>query len=378
VRLPDGSLLPARRRIVYLFNPDADVHWGNVRFRFTEMQERGEIRRVVRTTEARTLLDGRVIPPGEILHHVIRAESTDNVENLATDYQLRLTEHTGPWYDRYVLGKWGSFEGQVYPNFSESLHVLDDPFPEWGWQDWGGYPPPKWRRARGVDFGFGPGHPFVMGWFAQVPADCPRWPRAWILYREIYMTARLVATHAEVAKRMDAEEVQAWARAVDRFNKDPRNVGSPLRTAPAYLSYSLQVADHDAEDRATLEAAGIYTEPAIKDRLPGAQTFHRALEPVLNPASGAKEPRLGFMRHSVREIDRDLQRTGHPTCTWHEVAGLRWEKPPASADRPRKEDWVKVKDHGTDMTRYVLQTDAERGSMVVTVLNVSPPRDDDD
>jgi phage terminase large subunit len=378
LRRPPAGNLPLRRRTVYAFNAMGDRHWANARFGFKAMQSPGgvqsrdprtwEHRRIIRTQEPVKLLDGRTIPPGELLAEVLIAEPDANVENLSTDYQLRIAAQAGPWYDRFVLGLVGSFEGQAFPNFSEQTHVLADPPPEWGWQEWGGYPPPTWKRYRSVDFGYE--NPFVMQWFTRVPEDNPRCPGAFVLYQEIYMTHRIVSVHARQARAWDAEEVAALNRGIERANRAlaPGERRIPLKER---LSFSQQVSDHDAEDRATLESEGIITDPAVKDRSSGIQVVYNALEPT-------PQPRLLFMRNARREADPALKdkETAPPTCTWQEFPGLRWPKTPTQDDKAPKEDIVKVNDHGFDAVRYHLRTFRDRGEMKVVRL-YETSRDDD-
>ncbi len=52
-----------------------------------------------------------------------QASSFDNPE-LPKDYQVRLGEFTGTYYERYVLGKWVGLEGLVYSNFDEKVCLI--------------------------------------------------------------------------------------------------------------------------------------------------------------------------------------------------------------------------------------------------------------
>ena len=391
--LGDGKTIPLRRRIVYAFNPDADSHWGNATFRFTEMQDLPNDdperwHRVICTEEETTINSGFVVPKGYVLHEAIMARPLDNLENLPLDYQIRLSQYVGPWKKRFVDGFWGTFEGQVLPNFDRKLHVVDKPGE---WDEWGGRPDPRWTRYCGIDFGFGPGHPFVFQWYAVRPAerldDGRLRPEKWFLYREIYMTGEghrmlhgvpgIVAEHAKKVLELEAAEFAALNDAIERWNQE-QSYDDRL-AALEYLSIPIRAADHDAEDRATLDMAGIATFPAIKDRLPGAQLVAEMLEPFEDPVTGKRDARLVFIRDALVEADPTLvdSDTKPPTCTWEELPGIRWLPPKVSGLGVQKEDWVKDRDHGFDALRYVLKTVRECGSVGVVHIPLMISRDDD-
>jgi len=349
----DGTSDKLRRRMVYAFNPDADTHWANRRFGFKDMQEKGEWHRSIYTQEPRQLLNKLWVPAGQLLAEVVIAGPQDNVGNLTTDYQLRLSEYKGRWYDRYVLGKWGSFEGQVYDCFDAARHVIDTP-PEW--EQWGGYPPPTWRRYRAVDFGYE--NPFVMQWLTLSPAG------AWFLYREIYHSRRLVSDHAAQARQLEADELATVNACVERWNlTHPSDRMEPLKRLP----FTMSVSDHDAEDRATLEREGFVTDPAVKDVTSGIQTVYQAVS----------SDKLFLLRHARVEMDQRLKDEGNPTCTAEEFSGYHYPRTPGSSEKTIKEAPVKVRDHGVDATRYCLQTARVRGDLRVIRISTSPRAEED-
>jgi phage terminase large subunit len=221
-------------------------------------------------------------------------------------YLARLDALTGVRYQRLRLGRWAGAEGIVYDEWDEGVHLID-PFPI----------PPSWRRIRVVDFGYT--NPFVCGWIAFDHDGRAH------LYREIYWSQRLVADHAAEIKRLSAGEV-----------------------------YEATVADHDAEDRATLEAAGIRTIAAKKDVLPGIERVQLRLRKA---ADG--RPRLFIHRGCRLQADPRLVAARRPTCTAEEFASYIWAPPVGGAqpkEAPRKAD-----DHGLDMLRYgVMYADAPK------------------
>lgn len=66
---------------------------------------------------------------GQILMELFEGPTHDNVDNLPDDFIEGMeSRYVGQMYDRYILGKWGAYEGLVYPNFVEEVHMLDHGF----------------------------------------------------------------------------------------------------------------------------------------------------------------------------------------------------------------------------------------------------------
>jgi phage terminase large subunit len=207
----------------------------------------------------------------------------------------------GIFAERYQKGKWIGAQGLVYP-FDPMKHIIKS------------FPIPRdWPREKALDFGFALQHAFSAGWFALEPTnDLP----IWHLYRQIYMTGRIVEDHAVDMKRWDEHDGtrhQAW------------------------------VCDHDAEDRATLNKHGIKTIPAYKDRLAGQQEVHKVIA----------ENRLKIHDNSLLEPDLELRMKKLPTCVEEEFPLYEW------ASRG-KEDMIKQHDNGMDMIRYGIATKYRR------------------
>lgn len=217
------------------------------------------------------------------------------------DYVLgKLASLSGVRRLRYLEGKWVLAEGAVYDDWNEAIHLID-PFPI----------PASWRRIRAIDFGFN--NPFVCQWWAIDPDD------RMYLYREIYMSRRIVADHAQQIKALSDTE-----------------------------RYEVTVADHDAEDRATLARAGIPTKPARKEITVGVQAVQARLRPAGNAA-----PRLFVFRDALVEPDEELRSAKKPISTAGEFPGYVWTK---TADgKPIKEVPLGIDDHGMDAMRYAVR-----------------------
>ena len=217
----------------------------------------------------------------------------------------KLQKLTGVRKERLYFGRWVNVEGAVY-EFDRSIHLIDK-MPD-GWE--------SWRKFRVIDFGFT--NPFTCGWYAVDPDG------RLYLYREWYMTQRTVRAHAEV---------------INRYKEN----------------YEVTVADHDAEDRATLSECGIHTRAAIKDVSRGIQ----AMQERLKVADDGK-PRFFYLRGALIERDESLVEENKPTCGEQEFDSYMWPK--GQDGKPVKEAPIKVDDHAMDRDRYATMYLSYRGS----------------
>lgn len=210
-----------------------------------------------------------------------------------------LDKLTGVRYKRGRLGIWAAAEGQVYEEFDPAIHLIDR-FEI----------PAHWRRIRAVDFGYT--NPFCCAWYA-IDGDGRMY-----LYREIYRTQRLVEDHAREIVRLSAgERIEAT------------------------------VADHDAEDRATLERYGVPTTPAKKAISPGLQAVSARLR-----KAGDNKPRLFILRDSLVDRDLSLAEKFQPASTLDEFPLYMW--PQAQNGKSIKETPVDLYNHGMDQLRYAV------------------------
>jgi len=323
-------------------NPDGPGHFLYKRFR-PDLVGHGASY-AMQTSEPTILLGGEVLPKGRVLRECIVAGLKDNAENLPPSYQAWLLSLTGRWRERYVLGRWVAFEGALFPEFDERFHVRERPAE---WAEWGGYPPPNWKRLRSVDFGYAA--PFVLQWWARSPEG------AWWLYREVYRSHRVVPEHAAVAKREEAKELATLNESLAR--QDAKTW--PRRPMLERLSFSMSPADHaDAESRAQLDQLGFSTIPAVKDVEAGYQTLAEMLTPRVNPVTNEATSRLYFVRDALCEpADPLLENAGKPVTTWQEFPLLQFRPAPTSAkDKTQPEQHVKGDDHGFDAARYAMHT----------------------
>lgn len=231
------------------------------------------------------------------------------------EYLARLDALTGIRHKRLRLGLWVAAEGIVYEGWDSAVHIGDAVRCA-----------PEWPRYLAIDFGFT--NPFVAQWWCADPDG--RLTR----YRELYQTQGLVEDHAHRIRQ--------------------HSVGESIKAI---------VCDHDAEDRATLERhlrckcvdfppIWAMTTAARKDVSPGIQAVQKRLQ-----KAGDGKPRLTFARDALIERDALLLDRKLPTCTEEEVESYVWDMaaPKVNPDgTQRKEEPLKLHDHGMDATRYMV------------------------
>lgn len=199
---------------------------------------------------------------------------------------------------RYRKGIWASREGLVYDIFDRSIHVIRrDQMPV------------LQTRFRAIDFGFS--NPFVCQWWG-LDNDGRMY-----LYQEIYYTQRTVKVHSVQINSL--------------------NIGAITET----------VADHDAEDRATLMENEISSVPARKAIRPGIDAVIERLK-----LQGDGKPRLFVVEDARVEEDRSLRERGLPTSTLDEFGSYAWPK--SKPDRNDNEVPVDAYNHGMDALRYAV------------------------
>jgi PBSX family phage terminase large subunit len=214
-------------------------------------------------------------------------------------YIAKLDRLTGARKERLRFGRWVQAEGVVYEEWDRALHLID-PFPI----------PPTWRRIRAIDFGYQ--NPFVCQWWA-IDHDGRLY-----LYREIYMSHRTVRQHARQIKQIEQQ------------------AGEVIDDA---------IADHDAEDRATLREEGISTIAARKDIKMG---INRVKDRLVRAGDG--RPRIYIFRDALVERDPWLDEHKLPCCTAEEFDAYVWAPP--TEGRAPKEVPLDKDNHGQDSMRY--------------------------
>lgn len=271
--------------------------------------------------------------PGQPSHWILQRGALSVLHSRHEDNPTLYTEHgeltpqgirsmavldslSGVRKERLRFGRWVAAEGVVYEGWDRGTHYIDR-FPI----------PAEWRRIRAVDFGYT--NPFVCQWWAIDPDG------RMYLYRELYQTRQLVEDLArKIVKLSAGERIDAT------------------------------VADHDAEDRATLERHGVPTIAALKAISPGIEAVQARLR-----AAGDGRSRLFVLRSSLAARDDLLAAAHKPVCTADEFETYAWPK--TSDGRSMKENPVDADNHGMDATRYAAMFLETRGH---TAAATSSPR----
>ncbi len=227
------------------------------------------------------------------------------------NYMRTLDNLTGVRKERLRYGRWAAAEGMIYEdwtpaNLSDRKQL-----------------PLDWPRYWGVDFGYT--NPFVWQQWAVDPDG------RLYLEREIYRTKRLVEDHAKDILDVVAPQGK-W--------RYPRPVAI--------------LADHDAEDRATLERhLGIGTTAANKNVSEGIQAVQARIK-----VAGDGLPRLFVCRDSLVSVDVELREAGKPTRCAEEVEGYVWKpKPSGTIERPEPDEPLKLNDHSCLAAGAMVLTD---------------------
>lgn len=278
------SMLPCQQLIMD-FNPDAPTHFLN------ERMNEGTTRRILSRHEDNPYLwDAQANDWTEAGRHYIF-----NILGGLTGVRLA----------RYRYGIWAASEGAIYQDSYDRARNVIDPFPI----------PMDWPRYMVFDFGFT--NPFVTLWAAQDNDG-----RLYV-YREIYMTQRLVEDHAKDIKRHSQ-----WGQPG----------GDPLPRA--------LIADHDAEGIEVLRRhLGLSLMKAKKNVKGGIECVASRLKPA-----GDGKPRLLFFRNMLVERDRSLAEKKLPTSGLEEFDSYVWKRDASGnmLDEPEKKY-----DHTMDSIRYL-------------------------
>lgn len=224
-------------------------------------------------------------------HHLVVAPTTENV-HLPPDYvQTLLSTYEGAMLQRYVMGDFSAFEGQIYDNFSRAVHVVR-PFAI----------PDDWPRVVAADHGYT--NPAAFLWLAVDPDGDV------VVYDEHYAKGMLVSEHAAVVKAKGLHGPVVM---------DPSTRATQAITGKSVADEYLE---HD-----------VATVPAVNDVRAG---INRVKEYLKVRDNG--RPRLYIAETCVNLIS--------------EMESYKWRdiRPGQAANAP--EEPVKQNDHAVDALRY--------------------------
>lgn len=270
------------------------------------------------------------------------------VTDRGAKYMEILDGLTGVRYKRLRLGLWVSAEGVIYEEFDPVTHVLD-----WEHDEEGNRLPlpAEWPRYWAIDFGYV--EPFVLKCYAKGDDG------ELYVYREIYMTGRTVAEHAEqILSIVTKKEEHKWWDHLNRCERvEYRNVW--IEPRPTAI-----ICDHDAEDRRTFErATGLRTLPAKKAISIGIDLHKERLK--INSDTGYA--RFYLMRDALVERDEKLAQTLRPVCTQDEYACYAWK---VGANGRVRDEPVDQDNHGMDADRYMTMYLDFKGQARVSLISM--------
>jgi len=224
----------------------------------------------------------------------------------------KLDKLTGVRHKRLRQGLWVAAEGLVYEEFDPYVHVVP-------WF----VPPMAWPRWWGIDFGYQ--HALVLQCWAEDPEG------RLYLYRELFRRRMLVE---DAAERILDEVAPKDPKSGERVWREPR---------PTAV-----FADHDREDRATLERhLGFGTEAAYKSVDDGLQAVMARLR-----LRDDGKPGIYFMADAVLDGRQpDIVEAGQPASTIEEFPGYVWD---TGGGKKITEQPIKIFDDGLDTARYVV------------------------
>lgn len=269
-----------------------------------------------------------------------------NLTKQGAKYIGILDNLTGVRHKRLRLGLWVSAEGIVYEEFDPAIHIL-----QWSYDEQGNrLPLPKeWPRYWAIDFGSV--HPFVLKCYAEDEEGVI------YMYREIYMTNRIVEDHAAQIMNLVTEVKHTeW---YDHFNKVTRVRESIEWIEPKPTAI---ICDHDRQARRTFERhTGLGTQAAIKDVSEGIDLHKARLK------GDANGPRFYLMADALVERDEDQAQALLPTCTADEYSSYQWD---TDKDGRKKDAPMKKDDDGVDTDRYMTMHLDFKGKARMTMVDV--------
>ena len=272
---------------------------------------------------------------GKLVHYKVTFD--DNIlffkDGKRTDFgekRVKLLENTltGVNRRRLILGEWCSSEGLVFPNFDQEKHVLEE-LPEWVYND------PKTEWYLGIDHGHSA--PFIACWFAYNKED-----DIIISVKEWRMTNTLILEHITKIKEHSKDE----------HSND--------------LDIVLRVSDWDAQMNHELQAAGIGTENANKDK----GSVLRGIDQMRIRLS---DGRLFLYKYQLIERDPILEERQALRDGIEEMENYHHKPVEKHIGDSTKDDLpVKGNDHWIDTCRYVIDKIDNRIVFPNTIGSATP------
>jgi hypothetical protein len=243
-------------------------------------------------------------------HELVHATTYDNPA-LPSDYIASLEKMPKPWVERFVMGSFEVFSGQIWPEFNPDTHTLR-PFPL---EDW-------WERIEGIDHGRR--NPTSVLWAAfDDQGNC-------FVFDEHYEAGQLVGHHARtVLKRREGNgEPEYTVIDASAAAKDPNTGRSVI---DEYWDYGIITIPSDRHVPARINRIAEWL-------MPDPQHPH----PLTGETRPEGWPHLWIFQNCVNLIEH--------------VQQYQWKKKPITQEEDAKEEPLKKDDHDVDALGYILMT----------------------
>lgn len=154
------------------------------------------------------------------------ASTLENRTNLPEDYVKGLLSQSQDYINRFVMGSWDTFSGQIFDEFNQQIHTLD-PFPI----------PLEWERVRAIDHGQSGEHATGVLWaaidfFGNV-----------FIYQEYKKYNDIVSNHAEQINLMSRTAAQDGQIIPDHYAYTVIDPSTHRRTQSDKEGHIFSVAD---------------------------------------------------------------------------------------------------------------------------------------
>lgn len=284
--------------------------------------------------------DGKPTPIVE----VFEASTYENAQNIAADY-LRTLQNTyrGKMRDRYLLGKWVAFDGVVYDEFDDNVHMVA---PE--------YMREHLRSLRAQGFRLTPVEGYDFGMASPACYLCGVVDDQGIMYILTGFYEPELSIDEQVARIYEArEEVQKYAGFVE-FDEVFADPAIFRRTGMGRVSASPTTAALFAEQ-------GISMVRGNNDKLNGIMRVKQRLalqQTIVNPFTSARGCPSIFFSNDLRFVAEEYNT-------------YRWKS--QGQNEARIDEPVDKDDHAMDTIKYMCSRDVPPAQMVVKRFSTRAP-----
>lgn len=287
--------------------------------------------------------------------------ASDHVYYANTECAVEAGHVTQQWFDQFfgmvppgmrecrMRGKFGAFEGAIYPMFDPKVHEVTDDDIAAMWGDAFGNDV-FYRRT--IDWGAGPSNAFVNLWYYMRPIRDKDDPAKIVDYQyyvfdEYYSTNQLYTTPNHLVEVIDRSKAWGWVPDSMWYGATYADPSSPERIRTAS-----KLSEYVSKDRPDIK--GISITPANNSVMEGIEHVQYLMLPS---ASLGGQCRLYINRDRCPHLCSELKRYRWATAS---------ETGPDAPKQPFKKD-----DHAPDALRYGVFTEASRSLSGSTIKRVA-------